>query len=126
MLALFSKLVRRLRLSRVRALKPLVVHCHGVSVEALPVLKRQLEEFGARVHFESETTGRVDSVSGSLAFIHDRHALTVTVIEDRGHFPRALMIGGIRQTVAEAQEIVQRAHARTLQLSRAAEESANI
>jgi len=72
----------------------------------LPVLKREMEKFGATVHFETETSGHVDSIAGKLGFHHDGHTLTISVLEDAGHFAPNLLIGGIKQTVSEACELL--------------------
>jgi len=122
-LALFSKFVRWFRPEGVRAPQT-VVKCL-CSEKALTVIAEQLQAHGARVIFESETHGRVESEAGVLTFGHSGCHLTVVVIEDRGHFPAALLIGGIKQTVEEANEIVRRAHVQNFNPSVSAEESAN-
>lgn len=77
-------------------------------LEVLPILKRQLEQFGAKVHFETETSGHVDSIAGRLAFEHANRVLTIRVVNDQGHFAPALLLGGIKQTVQEACELALR------------------
>lgn len=78
----------------------------NVPVQVLPILKRQLESFGARVEFDSPTSGRVNSIAGNLAFSHVADKFTVEIIQEFGHFPRSLLIGGIRQHVEEACEVL--------------------
>lgn len=75
-------------------------------LEALPILKKQLESFGAHVHFETPVTGRVHSIAGQLAFEHQDGTLSIRVVKEEGHFTRGLLIGGIRQMVQEACELV--------------------
>jgi hypothetical protein len=70
----------------------------------LSILKKQLEEFGAFVHFETPTRGTVVSIAGQLAFEHKGRRLTILVTDDQGHFPKSLLIGGIKQMVSEARE----------------------
>src|SRR5208337_3744453 len=65
--------------------------------------------FGARVEFTDGWCGIVASESGTLSFTWAHSVLCVRVMEDQGHFPSALIIGGIKQTVEEANEIVRRA-----------------
>jgi hypothetical protein len=78
----------------------------GVPRDVLPLLKEQLEAFGSTVSFETPTSGVLSSVAGKLHFEHrDDETLVVEVIENEGHFPEFLIIGGIRQTVQEAVEI---------------------
>ena len=74
-------------------------------LEVLPILKRQLEQFGAQVRFLSETHGVVESIAGELAFEHSGRLLTISVVKEHGHFSRALLIGGIKQMVSEAREL---------------------
>jgi hypothetical protein len=71
----------------------------------LPILKTQLEQFGARVHFQSETRGHVESIAGKLEFEHVGQQLSIWVCEDKGHFTPALLMGGIKQMVSEAREL---------------------
>ena len=53
--------------------------------------------------------------------------LWVTIVEDLGHFPRAMVIGGIKQTVYEAVELhnIGRANAEHLKPFATAEGSTN-
>lgn len=75
--------------------------------EILPVLKQQLESFGARVIFDTPFSGRVDSIAGKLHFVHTGQTLTISLLEDQSHFAPALLLGGIKQMVGEALELVQ-------------------
>jgi hypothetical protein len=126
--ALFSKIVRRQKPDGVRALIPLTVRCERVPVEALCLLAKQLEMFGADVVFDSNRSGVVMSAAGTMSFFHDDYTLTVTIVEDLGHFPRPMVIGGIKQTVYEAVELhnVQRANAEKCNFTLPAEGSANV
>jgi hypothetical protein len=76
--------------------------------EVLPILKRQLEGFGCKVRFLSGTHGIVESIAGELTFDYSGRVLTVSVTKEFGHFSPNLLIGGIKQMVSEAREIVQR------------------
>ena len=88
-------------------------------------MAKDLRAFGARVTFDQQWAGLVLSEAGTLFFRYDDGFLTVTVVEDKGHFSRSLMIGGVKQTIEEANEIVRRAHAENPNPSMSAEESAN-
>jgi hypothetical protein len=127
LLALFSKVVRRQKPDGVRALKPLTVRCERVPVEVLSILEKELKMFGANVLFDSNRSGVVMSAAGTMSFFHDDHALTITIVEDLGHFPRAMVIGGIKQTVYEAVELynLRRANAEKCNFTLPAEGSAN-
>lgn len=127
LLALFSKMVRRLKLSRVRALKPLTVRCERVPIEAISILEKELKMFGADVVFGTHRSGVVMSPAGTMSFFHDAGTLWVTIVEDLGHFPRAMVIGGIKQTVYEAVELhnIGRANAEHLKPFATAEGSTN-
>jgi hypothetical protein len=107
----------------VRVLSAACVSC-ACEPEALPILAQQLRAFGARVSFEDQWAGLVMAESGTLFFRYEDHRLHVAIVEDHGHFPKALIIGGIKQTVEEANEIIRRAHAATRSLE-TAQESAN-
>lgn len=82
----------------------------NVPREALGVLKQQLEQFGAAVRFEAtdESVGVIDSPSGKLGFRYGNGELSVSLIECRGHFAKALLVGGVRQMVEEAIELTNR------------------
>ncbi len=122
--ALLRSIVRWFGSSDVRAPQNLIVLC-PCEPEALPIIAEQLRAFGARVTFDRQWAGLVMSESGTLFFRYNNHVLTVSVVEDLGHFTRALMIGGVKQTVEEANEIVRRARAQNSNPSVSAEESAN-
>lgn len=72
----------------------------------LPILKLQLENFGAIVHFQTRSRGTVDSIAGQLEFQHSGRKLTIRVVKENGHFAKNLLTGGIKQMVSEAREIV--------------------
>lgn len=76
--------------------------------EVLPILKRQLEEFGAQVHFLGPNHGVVESIAGELAFEYSERVLTISVTKELGHFSPQLLLGGIKQMVSEACEMTQR------------------
>jgi hypothetical protein len=73
---------------------------------ALPEMAVQLRTFGAQVTFDNACQGRVDSPSGSFEFLHDQGTLHIRVLENKGHFPARLLIGGMRQFVEEAVELL--------------------
>jgi hypothetical protein len=106
-LALFRSVVERFGDSNVRAPQNLLVTC-PCDPEALPIIARELRSFGARVTFERQWAGLVMSEAGTLFFRYNEGTLTIAVVEDRGHFARNLMIGGIKQTVEEANEEARR------------------
>lgn len=108
LLALFSTLDRWLEPEGVRANGHMKIECKNVPEEALPLIADQLRAFGARVNFSDQWCGMVVSLAGKLFFNYKDGTLEVSVIEDEGHFPKALLIGGIKQTVEEACEIVRR------------------
>ena len=122
--ALLRACARWLRTSSVRAPQNLIVTC-PCEPEALSIVAKELRAFGARVTLEQQWAGFVMSEAGTLFFRYDNGFLTVTVVEDKGHFSRSLMIGGVKQTIEEANEIVRRAHGQNSDSSVAAEESAN-
>lgn len=80
----------------------------NVPLEALPLMSAQLEQFGSRVVFEQPHSGTVESVAGCLKFKLESGALQVKVEKDHGHFPELMLIGGMRQFVEEAVEMVAR------------------
>lgn len=121
-LALLGKLDRWL--DGVRANDTVTVTCNCMP-EALPIVAKELRAFGATVSFENGWAGIVTSEAGTLTFIYSDGLLRVTVKKDLGHFPRMLLIGGIKQTVSEANEVARRAHAGIVTPSMTAEESAN-
>ena len=81
---------------------------HDVPHEAIQVLAKQMEEFGASVAFDSPSSGSLKSVAGKAVFYHNDGKLTVTITEDKGHFPGRMLIGGIRHMVEEAVELANR------------------
>jgi hypothetical protein len=82
------------------------VHVHNFPAAALPVLAEELRTFGAEILFESDGRhGELNHFSGRLQWEHlTGDVLMVAVIEQSGHFPVAMLIGGIRQTCQEAAE----------------------
>jgi hypothetical protein len=82
-----------------------LVACRNVSLETLSLLKEQLESFGCVVRLEKDGSGEVKTVSGAVAFSLSGDILTVRLREDRGHFTKSLLVGGIRQMIEEANEL---------------------
>lgn len=81
----------------------------NVPLAALPTIADELRKFGAIVVFETPRSGYVQSISGSARFFHDGwNELSVFLVEDFGHFPFALIVGGTRQIVYEGVELYQR------------------
>ena len=82
----------------------------NVVVGAIPILVEQLESYGARFTYAGNSAeGSVcEHDSGVFRFRHEQNRLTVQLLMDFGHFPQSLLIGGIRQTVEEAVELVER------------------
>jgi len=77
---------------------------NNVPRAALPKMAEQLRAFGADVQFHDETRGEVQHLSGTIEFEHRGDVLHLRVIRNAGHFPRLLLIGGIRQLVQETVE----------------------
>jgi hypothetical protein len=89
----------------------------GVPPSAMPILQSQLEAFGCRVLLDSgferpaagkllsDCTGVIDSPSGKIRFEYREPTLKVWLIEDHGHFAKALLIGGVKQMIGEAIEL---------------------
>lgn len=82
----------------------LSIECKGVPRAALPKLAEQLRSFGAEVRFHDETHGEVEHLSGVIEFEHRDEVLYLRVTKHAGHFPRLLLIGGMRQLVYETVE----------------------
>lgn len=98
-----------IRLAETLKPRPLTVTYTDVPVAAIAVLKTQLEAFGWAVTLDpSQLSGVIAGPSGKMTFTLDASKLYVTVTENAGHFPRLLLIGGIRQMIGEAVEIVTR------------------
>jgi hypothetical protein len=76
----------------------------AVSESVLPVLAQDLQEFGVKVHFETEWSGTLECASGKMRFHYENSVLSVVVIVNLGHFPDVMLCGGIRQLVEEAIE----------------------
>ncbi len=74
------------------------------SLPALQKIAEQLRGFGCNVHFDTPESGRVTHDAGALRFSHRDGHLTVEIVQDHAHFPRRLLIGGIRQVIEEAVE----------------------
>jgi hypothetical protein len=79
---------------------PVTVTVDRVSPAAVALLKTQLLGFGAVI-----TDDLVVTPSGEMRFRHEGLVLEVVVVKDHGHFPRLLLIGGIRQMIEEAVEL---------------------
>lgn len=77
----------------------LTITAHGISPSVILALIEQMKEFGATVDRDTVTTS-----AGEMRFIHheETRSLVIFVTRDRGHFPTAMLIGGIKQTVEEA------------------------
>jgi len=82
----------------------LSLECKGVPRAALPKLADQLRGFGAIVTFYDESRGEVEHLSGVIEFEHRDEVLHLRVTKHAGHFPRLLLIGGMRQLVQETVE----------------------
>ena len=80
------------------------LECTGVPRAALPKLADQLRAFGATVTFRDEASGEVEHLSGVIEFEHRDDVLRLRVTRNAGHFPRLLLIGGMRQMVYETVE----------------------
>jgi hypothetical protein len=88
----------------------LKIEFQDVPFRALDVLAAELRSVGMVVNFDNESvncgSGSAEGISGRLEFLHVGEHLTVTITEDKGHFPEAMLLGGIRQLVSEAVELV--------------------
>ena len=73
-------------------------------IRALRPIAEQLRLFGCCIYVDTPTVGTVEHTSGRLRFWHCDETLYVEIIENRGHFSRALLIGGMRQVVEEVVE----------------------
>ena len=82
----------------------LSLECKGVPRAALPKLADQLRAFGAEIRFYDETRGEVTHLSGVIEFEHRDDVLHLRVTKHAGHFPRLMLIGGMRQLVYETVE----------------------
>jgi hypothetical protein len=78
--------------------------CPNVPREALPKIAEQLRAFGADIQFQDEMRGIVQHASGVIEFEHAGDILYLRVTKHAGHFPRLLLIGGMRQLVYETVE----------------------
>jgi hypothetical protein len=66
-----------------------------------------IQEYGVESFFtdcEGIVSGSFKSVAGTGRFMHQGRRLTVTIVEDRGHFSRLMITGGLKQLVSEAVE----------------------
>jgi hypothetical protein len=70
----------------------------------LPILATYLKGFGCGVRFDSPSSGTVTHDAGRIRFWHRDGILTIAIERNEGHFPHALLIGGIRQLIEEAAE----------------------
>lgn len=90
----------------------LTVTHENVSSGALSVLMEQLDSFGVTVLFEecpiAGITGTLTCDAGAMRFHHHADKLTVDLVDDRGHFSRSMLIGGMRQMIEEAVELFHR------------------
>ena len=88
----------------------MIVNYLNVPVAAIPLLAGQLRDHGALVRFDEQNpgSGLVRHESGTFSFTHGPDlVLSVTILHNAGHFPRLILIGGIRQLVEEAIERLQ-------------------
>jgi hypothetical protein len=76
-------------------------------LSALPAIAEELRKFGVTVEFASETCGFVFIDAGTIHFDHEYGELEIRIVEDLGHFPPKMLIGGIKQLVEEAVEAMQ-------------------
>jgi hypothetical protein len=88
--------------------EPIEVLLPDVPHQALPLMADQLRGFGVKVDFEDHARGAGSCIAGRFEFTHRESELHIKVTQDHGHFPRLMLIGGIRQFVREACELVQR------------------
>jgi hypothetical protein len=73
-------------------------------ISALPSIADQLRGFGCNVHFDTAESGRVTHDAGAIRFWHRDGTLHIEILQNEGHFPHAMLIGGIRQIVQETVE----------------------
>ena len=86
----------------------ILIELHGVPFEALAPLAEQLRKYQAVVTFHENMSGLVQHESGSASFHLLRDlTLVVKILHNPGHFPRRLLLGGIRQLVEETVESLQ-------------------
>ena len=92
----------------------LVLTVHGIEQGALVPLAAELEKHGVSLRFvdiQGQGAGSGDCVSGKFLFRYDGDRLKITLLENRNHFPAAMLVGGLRQLVEEAMEQVKAATA---------------
>ena len=76
-----------------------------VPFQALNVIAEQLRGYGAEVTFKTPYCGEVVSVAGRARFEYDGDETLIVVVENSlGHFPPAMIRGGLRQLVEEIVE----------------------
>lgn len=67
-------------------------------------MAKQLRTFGAKVTFDDESKGTIESISGKIRFNHDGKIFHLRIEKNEGHFPISMLIGGIKQFIEEAVE----------------------
>jgi hypothetical protein len=75
-------------------------------IQALPKVAEYMRDIGALVVFDSPSSGHGTVISGSFEFRHDGEFLKVWITEDQCHFPKRMLVGGLRQLVSEAVEAI--------------------
>lgn len=73
------------------------------------MLAEQLRGFGVEVWFDAPHAGELICLSGKMLFYHDGEKLTLEIVQNEGHFTRAILIGGMRQLIEEAAELIRAA-----------------
>lgn len=80
-----------------------------VPLEALDEIAWELEQYGCNVAFEEGgRRGHVSCPAGAVQFDHAEGNLTVVILLDKGHFPKGMLVGGMRQLVEEGVERFQK------------------
>jgi hypothetical protein len=77
----------------------------NVPLEVLDEIAWELEQYGCNVAFEEgRRRGHMSCPAGAVQFDHANGNLTVVILLDKGHFPKGMLVGGMRQLVEEAVE----------------------
>jgi hypothetical protein len=89
---------------------PITITTPNVPDLAIEILLESLRRHGAIVSRPHVGYGEIESVAGVMRFYHSlAKVLTVEVVECKGHFPRTLLVGGIKQHIEEAVEMAKSA-----------------
>jgi hypothetical protein len=84
--------------------KPFIEY-DNVCYNILLLIKEELEKFGCKVVFITETYGYVYHISGTIYWeILNKGTLSIHIVENKNHFTRLLLLGGARQIIEEAIE----------------------